>query len=58
MIEHELECPECHHKFIINEDYESGDCPKCGKAHFYWDHVLTEEYEEIFSGYYWSIDED
>ena len=53
-MEHELECPKCSYKFLLNEEYKSGDCPNCGKASYYWDYVLDEEtYEEFFSGYYW-----
>jgi hypothetical protein len=49
----ELECPLCHHKFKV-EDYDSGDCPNCGKAHYYWDEVYDEEENEVyFSGVYW-----
>ena len=25
-----LDCPVCHHIFEV-EDYDSGDCPNCGK---------------------------
>ena len=57
-MEHELECPKCNHKFFISEDYQVGDCPNCGNAHYYWDYVLDEEtYEEFFSGYYWEDNE-
>jgi len=34
-MEHELECPKCNHKFFISEDYQVGDCPNCGKVHYY-----------------------
>jgi len=51
---HELECNICHHKFQLNDDYESGTCPKCGVGHYYWDYVWDEESgEEMFQGYYW-----
>jgi Zn finger protein HypA/HybF involved in hydrogenase expression len=51
----ELECPVCKHKFSV-EDYDFGDCPKCGKAEYYWDYVLDEETcEEYFAGFYWEI---
>jgi len=51
---YELECPSCYHKFTLNEEYDSGNCPNCMKAYYYWDHVLDEEiYEEFFEGYYW-----
>jgi hypothetical protein len=57
-MEHELECPKCNYKFFISEDYQVGDCPNCGKAHYCWDYVLDEEtYEEFFSGYYWENNE-
>lgn len=50
---HELVCPRCEHKFSVEDDYESGDCEICGLS-YYWDYVLDEEdFEEIFSGYYW-----
>ena len=55
---HELECNVCHHEFQLDEDYQSGDCPKCGVGHYFWDYVLAEEedgsMEEMFQGYYWS----
>jgi len=51
---HELECPKCQHKFVLNEDYQTGDCPNCGEAQYYWDYVLDDETsEELFAGYYW-----
>ena len=57
-MEHELECPKCKHKFILSEDYLTGDCPNCGKANYYWDYVLEEgTYEELFAGYYWESNE-
>jgi uncharacterized protein YbaR (Trm112 family) len=52
----ELKCPNCKHKFVIKNDYESGDCPNCKHAYYYWDHVYDEESNEIyFEGYYWDI---
>jgi hypothetical protein len=57
-MEHELECPKCNQKFLVNEDYKTGDCPICGKAKYYWDYVLcSETYEELFSGYYFENNE-
>lgn len=51
----ELICPVCGYKFLV-EDYDSGKCPNCGKANYYWDYVLDEEtYEEFFSGFDWEI---
>ena len=51
----ELECIYCHHKFLV-EDYDSGDCPSCKKAHYYWDYVLDEETcEELLSGFEWEF---
>ncbi len=53
-MEHELRCPKCKCEFVVNDDYESGDCPDCGEMFYYWDYVLDEEtFEEHFSGYYW-----
>ena len=53
---HDLECPNCGHKFTIKEDYDSGVCPHCKNAFYYWDYVLDEEtFEELLSGYYWKI---
>ncbi len=58
-MEYELECPKCHHKFCIYEDYQVGDCPNCGKSYYYWDYVLNEEtYEEFFGAYYWENKND
>jgi transcription initiation factor TFIIIB Brf1 subunit/transcription initiation factor TFIIB len=52
----ELVCPKCNYKFFVH-DYESGYCPNCKKAHYYWDYVLDEKtYEELFSGFHWDID--
>lgn len=54
---HDLECPKCHHCFGEDEDYLTGDCPKCGEGHYYWDYSLVEDddgsLEEYFYGYYW-----
>ena len=59
MIEHQLECPNCHHKFTLQDDYLNGDCEACQKAHYYWDHVYDEEEgETYFEGYHWDITSD
>jgi len=50
-----IKCPVCNYEFLV-EDYDSGDCPNCGKTHYYWDYVLDEEsYEELLSGFEWEI---
>lgn len=51
----ELTCPICNYIFEV-EDYDSGDCPNCKNAYYYWDYVLDEEtYEEYLSGFDWEI---
>jgi PHP family Zn ribbon phosphoesterase len=33
---HQLECPECHTRFKLSENYQVGQnltCPGCGKSH-------------------------
>jgi Zn finger protein HypA/HybF involved in hydrogenase expression len=48
-----LECPECHHIFMVDE-YDSGDCPNCNKMQYYWDddwYYIKEE--EVCPGFYW-----
>ena len=49
---HKLECVECHNIFTLTEDYLHGYCPFCGIGEYYWDYVLTDDFEEIFDGYY------
>ena len=34
-IMNELKCPKCDHTFFV-DDFDSGDCPNCGDAHYYW----------------------
>lgn len=54
MIQHELECPMCKHKFILTEDYLSGYCPNCEKTYYYWDETYNEELNITYDeGYYW-----
>lgn len=51
---YELECPKCQYKFTLQDDYESGYCPNCHQAYYYWDSVFDEDSgEEFFEGYYW-----
>jgi uncharacterized protein YbaR (Trm112 family) len=48
-----LVCPLCKHKFEV-EEYDSGDCLNCKKAHYYWDEVYNEEENETyFEGFTW-----
>lgn len=43
----------CKHKFEV-EEYDSGDCLNCKKAHYYWDEVYNEEENETyFEGFTW-----
>lgn len=52
----ELECPVCNHKFLV-EDYDSGDCPNCREAHYYWDDgwsYLTDD-PTGWEGFFWEI---
>lgn len=53
----ELKCPKCEHEFLV-EDYDSGDCPNCDEAHYYWDSVYDEEENvEYFEEFYWENNE-
>ena len=54
MINIELECPGCNHKFVEDDYYNQGDCPNCNSYYYYWDHVYNEDENEVyFEGYYW-----
>jgi Zn finger protein HypA/HybF involved in hydrogenase expression len=54
----ELTCPKCNHVFLV-EDYDHGECPNCGEAHYYWDDGWNYETEEcVNEGFYWEILEE
>jgi len=53
----ELKCPKCEHTFFV-DDYESGDCPNCGKTYYFWDDGWDYEKEECNNeGFYWDDNE-
>ena len=53
----EITCPKCEHTFFV-DDYDSGDCPNCGKTHYYWDDGWDYEKEECNNeGFYWEDNE-
>ena len=47
----DITCPSCNTEFEA-EDWESGDCPGCGKA-YWWEEMCTEDYSDCWSYVEW-----